>query len=125
MTDLDRMRVSKALDHLAVARQAADFGEAAQRVYLRVLGRVEPELVIRACEALAGAPREAYGPLMPTAGDIRDRAGALRRQVAIERESQRLLAARAFDADNPPVAPEKIAQLKADVAQLVARRRMT
>jgi hypothetical protein len=72
-------------DHLldlALARQATNFDEDAQRVYLRVLHDVGAGEVKQACDYFADRSTEAYGTAMPSAGTIREKALEFRRAAA-------------------------------------------
>lgn len=81
-------------DHLldlALARQATNFDEDAQRVYLRVLQDVRLDELKQACAYFANRSKDAYDTAMPSAGAIRDKA----------REFQRAEQTREFFADTP------------------------
>lgn len=89
-------RTLKALVNLALARQA-EFGDATQRVYEHVLREIAPELVARACERLAGQPREDYKSAMPEAGEIKAVADEIAAQDRIDAARQRVLPAPSDD----------------------------
>jgi hypothetical protein len=77
-------RIARALTSLAIARQASDFGDAAQRVYLHLLADLDAALVARACDAFARTPRREFEPVMPTAADLRAKVDTLRHADAVE-----------------------------------------
>jgi hypothetical protein len=119
MTD----RVLQALTALARARRA-NFEDADQRVYLRVLQNAPEGAVIQACGQLAGEPRKEFESAMPTAGDIKARAFTINRQQLNVAASQKLLSAPEFADDNPPVEPERVKNFKADVQAALRRHSM-
>lgn len=86
-------RILLALDALARARQAT-FDEESQLVYVRVLGKGDPDLVISACEEYAAEPRDEFSSAMPSAGELLQRA----RQIGFRRAlapGRKMLAMRA------------------------------
>ena len=82
-------RIKRAIASLAIARQASDFGEDAQRVYLHLLGDIDPSLFARVCEHWARTPRADFAPTMPPAADLRETATAF---AAHDAQTARLLA---------------------------------
>jgi hypothetical protein len=83
-------RMAKALANLALARQVADFGDNAQRVYLHLLADLDPVLVARACEAYARQPRKEFESTMPAVADIRVKVDSLRHTDAVAASQSRV-----------------------------------
>ena len=93
--------VARALAGLALARQASEFDDQAQRVYQRVLEPVDPELVRRACLELARLPVQDYKSRMPEVGLIAETAAALARADQATARARALAPMPVADEDGP------------------------
>lgn len=118
MSPIDRTLT--ALMNLAIARQA-DFGAAAQRVYLHDLKHVAQDVLVEACYQLRRSQRPEFGSTMPSVGDILDAASAIIRH---RREQTDEIQRKQLPSGDKPVDPAKLANFKHDVAEFLRRRRM-
>jgi len=94
-------RIGKALINLALARQASDFGDAGQRVYVPLLADLDAAMVAGACAWFARQPRADYTATMPSVGDLRAKASELAREARETAQRAKLLPLPASVDDEP------------------------
>jgi len=84
------LQIASALADMAIAR-GGTFDDYQTPIYLRALVDLDAGLVARACEAFGLEPREAYAPVVPAVGAIRQRVAQLAREDTARAAGAKLL----------------------------------